>query len=314
MIEKIINILMYLGITLISGYVIWMCNNGDQRIGLAVGSLGALGVILNGKKISEKDPVLSQLLEVLGLAYGSYAIYCGFDLLDKVSITYSVYFEILTHCTFFCLYAFCFYYKVIKTKFTQYVALFGFAIFNFSLLLEVMMNSNWNIVCCILSVLLIMIVHFAEIPTQNISNPSLLKIQSVLKEIFFYEKSNDLGSPQAIALFLAIGFLILFPFVSGFLNFILYFSVLSLFLGLLTVLNNKKLPIIIGFWLSLAKIFNSLFHNINIDKSVWILIGGVSCLVLALTLKQIKKYMESKKNISEYAPKFLLKLKLEDKK
>lgn len=312
MIEKIINVLIYLGTTLLSGYMIYQCNQMGPSFGIFIGLLGIAVSLFIVQKTNFKDQSLSQLLEVIGLTYGIYFIYSIFKIVNN-SINLDFQINLLCYSSFMYIYTLFFYLKM-ETFLTKWLYKISSLSLIFSFFLELANITNMETVISFISLSLIIVAHFSEMNKENISNKYLSKYYGFIQKNFSYKNNNTINSPQNMIYVIAIFSLIVYSFPSSIVGLIIYYSLLALILGLLTVLNNKKTPIIAGFWISLGKIFYIFFSIIEITLPVWILIGGILCILIALLLKKIKKHLESKKNIHEYAPKFLLKLKIDDKK
>lgn len=311
MIQNIINLFLYLGMTLLSGFGIWEANEQRLEIKLSVAFVVPLVMILLGIIPKIKENVLANLYLAIGLAYGIFGIHICFKELTPL-FEENWLSSPLLYSSFIFIYSLIFLNFVKETKLISIIMTI-FGIFTLvGSLFEISMKGNWRIVLGFFSFFAILITHLSEIKKNTFDSFIMSKIHNFLKTIIFPTPFSGFDSFQGVIYISSVFILTILPFVSKFEHFILYDSILILTFGLLIVLNNKKFPILLGFWYSLSHLFFIMFANLATKRSIWVLVGAGICLGIAIFLKIFKSYIESKKSISDYAPQFLEKLKIEE--
>lgn len=284
MIDKMISLLLNIGLILINGFMFYeLSQNSDILVILGSFALSLVSLLF----ICVKDKYSPLIMNVLGLFYLAHGLKLLSNYLDlqnhiEYSVIWMIIFGLLT------VYSVAFK-SMVKSNFTSIVYSIMTFMFYFSIINVISDFMDKKLFLFFFSTFVLSSAHLMEIPSSQLTSGIVKQIQlfylKILSLIGFGNVSPQSNSNLVYYVFSSI--LILYPFPSSDIGTLIYFVGLSLFFGFMILLNNLRIAIRLGFFISLIMMCFNLFSSLSFDNSYVVLIAGSILVGLALSLKKI---------------------------
>jgi len=294
MLNKIIDWSKYIGVVFLSAFILFEVNKIDSFIGGFLGLVGAVFIALYSKEIVNEDKNFVKILEIIGMSYLSHAAY-EFLKLEKIEDNRFVFVSLVLS-----IYSFIYYKKILNSKFTKTILLLSLVSLT-SFLLEAYMSFNiLKFIVFAFSLFMIFIVHLSELKIEDFKGRSLEYLLKFSKGFIVNDRF------KRIVLFLSFFSLFVFRTFESFTGSILYNAIIFSYLGFFIFLNNRRLMILISFWIATVSFIFEVFQKINISPTSLFFLIGSSFILLSVILKEFSQNIKDF-NLSNHIPKFLLK-------
>lgn len=303
MIDKIINVLLAMGVTFLAGYGLWEIHGLAQEPKIILSFIGFGGLLSGALYFKNSNTSFSQYLGLVAFSYYSKFTYEVFELIPEPS----AFIHDLKYCGMAALgvlFFYTFFKKVVPSLIYFTLSILAGLVFAGTILNLIREYLNIHHVISLTSVFILWQLHTYKLPINSMIN-KLLNLTNITGDRV-YDSNHELIGGLAI-------FGLLASRISLFgLGFLPFFMGTTLFIGLLLSLNNKLKAIQAGFWFSLALMFFHVYQNISLSTSTLVLLSGVGCIILAYALKTLKNNPEVFKKLQDNIPQFLKQYQIKD--
>lgn len=310
MIDKLIKLLVYLGVTFLSGYMMWEISSvsGPLACALAIGAfLGT--VVVNFKNKDNQNFV--QYFGLIGAHFGGMAVYKGLELIPNYSqLIFDLKLVASAALTF--AYFSLFHKHIAKAKFYAILKVLSLISLIVSLSNLVYEYLNMNLVVTVVALVGLWQSHKIQLNKKSfldllISRKSELTTADKRKYSLNYDpvSLSMLNGACVIALLWV-------SFPSSSLGDTLYYFATTVVLGTFWVFNTRSKSIVLGFWVSISLMIYNLYYVLDLSRSMTVLVAGIGCLALALMLKKIKDNPSLSNEVRDALIKGLSKYEVKD--